>query len=232
MSSHVADLTPDLMRGRLTAAAAGVVARHGAEALTARRVAAAARTSTMAVYTHFGSMEALVRSVVEEGFGRLERRFVAGRQHADPVADVARLACAYVEHARENPELFAVMFGTVPLGRYRPVTPEELAVGRRGTLDRAGAALERCVEAKRIRPTAGSALSFRWWTLVHGYVVLEAAGYVGPERGIVRVLVPLLVDFFVGEGDDSVRAEASVAGAFGQAGVGDGEREGVTPDDQ
>ncbi|MBC6450246.1 TetR/AcrR family transcriptional regulator [Actinokineospora xionganensis] len=220
------------MRRRLTAAAAGLVARHGVEALTARRVATTAGTSTMAVYTHFGSMETLVRSVVEEGFDRLERRFVAEGRHPDPVTHVAGLTAGYVEHARENPELFAVMFGTVPMGKYRSVSSEELAAGRRGTLDRAGAALQRCVETKRIRPTPGSALSFRWWTLVHGYVMLEGAGYVAQDRGVDRVLVPLLVDFFVGEGDDERRAEASISVIFGHARspVGAGDQANATPD--
>lgn len=211
MSSDVADLTEDPTRRRLAEAAAALVAHHGSEALTARRVAAKAGTSTMAVYTRFGSMDALVRRVVEEGFERLEQRFLAEAESADPVRDVARLSRAYVEHARENSELFAVMFGTAPMGKYRPGTPEDLAVGRRGTLDRVGSVLERCVEAKRIRPTSGSALSFRWWALVHGYALLESPGYVAPDRGITRVLGPLLADFFIGEGDQGERARASVS---------------------
>ena len=41
----------------------------------------------------------------------------------DPLVDVARQTAAYVTHARENAELYAVMFGTAPLGAYRPQHP-------------------------------------------------------------------------------------------------------------
>lgn len=198
------------MRQRLTEAAARLAAAGGAGALSTRRVATEAGTSTMAVYTHFGSMEALVQAVVSEGFDRLEQRFLAVEPSDDPVRDVARLTAAYVDHARENAELYAVMFGLASLGSYRPVTPESLQVGRRETLDRVGAALARAVDAGRIRKATGSALSFRWWALVHGYVMLEGSGYVASETGTERVLGPLLVDFLVGEGDGAEQAAASV----------------------
>lgn len=90
------------MRRRLTEAAARLAAAGGAGALSTRRVATEAGTSTMAVYTHFGSMEALVQAVVSEGFDRLEQRFLAVEPSDDPVRDVARLTAAYVDHAREN----------------------------------------------------------------------------------------------------------------------------------
>lgn len=210
MSSDVPQVTDPPMRLRLTEAAARLVAGGGPSALTARRVASEAGTSTMAVYTQFGSMEALIRAVIEEGFGRLEQRFLTAQAGDDPVVDLGRLAAAYVEHARENPELYQVMFGTAPLGSYRPTTSAELSVGRKETLDRVGEALTRAVEDGRLRGPSSSALSFRWWAAVHGYVMLEAAGYIARDRGPQRVLGPLLVDFLVGEGDDPEYAATSV----------------------
>lgn len=212
MSSDVGEVTP--MRRRLLEAAARLVATGGADALTTRKVAAEAGTSTMAVYTQFGSMEALVGGVVEEGFARLEQRLVARPDTDDPLADVAARTAAYVAHARENDALTRVMFGAATLGRYRPVTPEQLEVGRRETLDRVGDALARAVASGRIRDAGGTALVFRWWVLAHGYAVLEGAGYVAPDRGPERVLGPLLVDFFAGEGDDPAAARASVEAGF------------------
>lgn len=210
MSSDVGDVTGSSRRRALTEAAARLVAAGGAGALSARKVAREAETSTMAVYTHFGSMEALVSAVVAEGFARLEERLVAVAATDDPLADVAAQTAAYVAHARESSELYAVMFGSAPLGAYRPQSPQELTVGRRETLDRVGEALQRAVGSGRLRDAGGAALSFRWWTLVHGYVMLETAGYLSSERAPGRVLGPLLVDLFVGEGDTPERAEASV----------------------
>ena len=204
------------MRQRLVEAAAALVAALGPSALSARKVANEAGTSTMAVYTHFGSMEALVRAVTTEGFERLEARFLAAEESDDPLRDVAALTAAYVGHARENLELYQVMFVTMPLGKYRPVSAEDAVVGRRGTLDRVATNLNRAIAAGRLRDAGGSALSFRWWAIVHGYVMLEAGGYVDPGRGVERVLAPLLTDLFVGEGDDPRAAADSVAAGLAQ----------------
>lgn len=198
------------MRRRLVEAAAELVAEGGAATLTVRKVAAAAGTSTMAVYTHFGAMEPLVAAVVEEGFAMLERAFVAVAPTDDPVRDVAAQTAAYLAHAREYAALYAVMFGTAPLGQFQLPPPSKDQRGRSATLDRVAANLERAVLAGRLRPDRPADLSFRWWTVAHGYAMLVTGGFVLDERGRDRVLEPLLAAFFVGTGDDPERAEASV----------------------
>lgn len=198
------------MRRRLVEAAAELVAEGGAGTLTVRKVAAAAGTSTMAVYTHFGAMEPLVVAVVEEGFAMLERAFLAVESTDDPIRDVAAQTAAYLAHAREYAALYAVMFGTAPLGRFQLPPPSKDQRGRAATLDRVAAALERAVQAGRLSADRPADLSFRWWTVAHGYAMLVAGGFVLDERGRERVLEPSLVAFFVGHGDDEERARASV----------------------
>lgn len=206
----MSELTADTMPRKLIEASARLVAAGGGSALTARRLAAAAGTSTMAVYTHFGSMEALVRAVVAEGFASMAAAFAAVPESSDPVADIGHQTATYVRYARENRDLYAVMFGIAPLGDFRPTSPEDLAVGRRETLDRVAVNLNRAAAAGRMSEARGGARSVRWWVIVHGYSLLEASGHVDAERGPRRVLAPLLSDFFVGEGDDRDRALASV----------------------
>jgi AcrR family transcriptional regulator len=198
------------MGRRLVEAAAHVLAGSGPSALSARKVAAAAGTSTMSVYTCFGSMEVLVRAVVEEGFAMLERRLVEVEPTDDPVRDVAAQTAAYLAHAREYAELYAVMFGTAPLGQFRLPPPTEEQRGRTQTLDRIAANLGRAVEEGRLRRAAAGDLSFQWWSSVHGYALLETTGFIHADPGRSRVLEPVLVAFFVGRGDDLARAEASV----------------------
>ncbi len=45
---------------------------------------------------------------------------------------------------------------------------------------------------------------------MHGYVILESTGYLSRADGPTRVLAPLLVDFFVGEGDEPANATESI----------------------
>jgi AcrR family transcriptional regulator len=199
----------DLRRSLMTAAA-NLLAESGPAALTARKVATAAGTSTMSVYSRFGSMEVLVRAVVDEGFAVLERELLAVPTTEDPLRDVAAQTAAYLRFAGENAVLYAVMFGTVPLGRFRPVTPEELQTGRRETLDRIAANLGRAVEAGRFRPAPTADLAFIWWSAVHGYAMLESSGHIHAATGRVRILERLLAALFTGLGDDLDVATRSV----------------------
>src|SRR4051794_3980827 len=96
---------PDDVRRRLLEAAALLLDEEGPDSLTARRLATQAGTSTMAVYTHFGGMQALVREIVVEGFRRFAERVTDQPTTEDPVADLEKLALAYRENALANPHL-------------------------------------------------------------------------------------------------------------------------------
>lgn len=198
------------MRRRLVGAAAHLLAEGGPGSLSTRKVASAAGTSTMSVYTHFGSMAGVVRGVVEEGFAMLERAFLEVPTTDDPVRDVAAQSAAMVEFAAEFAELYAVMFGTAPLGQFRLPPPSTDQRGRSQTLDRVAANLGRATEAGRLDDERPSILSFQWWSLVHGYAMLETAGFLVRGQARERVLGPALVALFVGLGDDRDRAEGSV----------------------
>lgn len=206
-------------RERLVTAAARALAEQGAAGFSARRVTAAAGTSTMTVYSEFGSMEALLEAVVDEGFRRLEEGFLAVTPTDDPLRDVAARTMAYVDFASRHRDLYGVMFGTIPLGQYERTTPEQLRTGRAGTLDRVGADLERAVDLGRLARRPSRNLSFTWWSTVHGYTLLETSGHIRAHPGRERILLDLLTVMFVGLGDDEERAGASVTAGFDAAAV-------------
>src|SRR5688572_3785779 len=110
-SPSVAD-QPDVRR-RLVEEAARILGEEGPSALSVRRLAGGAGTSTMAVYTHFGAMSAVVDEVATEGFRRLIDHVDAVGATDDPLADLQRMAAAYRDNALENRHLYAVMFGAV-----------------------------------------------------------------------------------------------------------------------
>src|SRR3989337_1764327 len=116
------------VRRRLLEAAALLLAEDGPDALTARRLASAAQTSTMAVYTHFGGMPALVKEIVAEGFTRLDAHQAAVPPTDDPLADLYDLAMAYRRNALENPHLYAVMFGATSLKGFQ-LTDADMEIG-------------------------------------------------------------------------------------------------------
>lgn len=205
-----AELRPDLPTPfRLLEAAARLLLEEGPAALSARRVAAAAGVSTMGLYTHFGSMERLVAAMIDEGYRRLGEALDAIVPGADPVADLAGQTRAYLGFARAQPALYGAMFGSLPLGNFRPTGPAALGTGRY-TLEKVAATMERAIAAGRFRPDVPFHLANQWWMSVHGYALLEAAGYLQPPASEAKVLWPGLERLFVGMGDQAEGARASL----------------------
>jgi len=196
------------MRVRLLEGAARLLAEEGPSALTLRRVATEAGTSTMAVYTHFGSMPDLADAVVAEGFARLAALLAEVPRTDDAITDLAGLGRAYLVNARQNPHLYAVMFGTASLGRYRPQTADERERGRY-TFDEMVETAGRAVEQGRLRSAEPLAIARQLWTAMHGYVMLDVGGYFG-EDGVEHVLVPMFVSLLSGLGADPDAALASI----------------------
>ena len=187
---------PDVRR-RLIEVAADVLSEEGPSALSARRLARDAGTSTMAVYTHFGGMPALVRAVVAEGFTRLHDRVAEIAQSDDPIVDLIAASSAYRAHALADPHLFLVMFGSASLGEYR-LTQEELEVGLAAFAQLAGL-VERVMDAGAIRPGDPAAVAGQFWAALHGYVMIELSGLShvveDPES---EILQPMLANLLAG----------------------------------
>jgi AcrR family transcriptional regulator len=86
-----------------------IVEAEGLDALTVRRVATAAGTTTRAVYTAFGSKEALVIALGAHGFDLLREALEARPETADPAADLVEAGVAvFRRFATEHPTLFGI----------------------------------------------------------------------------------------------------------------------------
>lgn len=195
-------------RERLLLAAIRLLEDGGPEALQARRLAAEIGASTMAVYTHFGGMRQLVEAVAREGFARFGRLMASVPQTADPVADLLRLGVAYRDHAVANPQLYRVMFGVTAPGGHRLwgmdtnelMSSGQFAEGRDafGVLVRGVARVIEAGEGPAEDPVGAAS---QIWSMAHGYVLLEIAGYFGPPgRGVESVFLPLAVKVISGLG--------------------------------
>ncbi|MGX1130581.1 AcrR family transcriptional regulator [Streptomyces glaucescens] len=197
------------VRRRLLDEAARVLAEEGPAALSARRLCTAVGASTMAVYTHFGSMAGLVREVIREGFDRFQARAEAVGTGGDPVHELARLCRVYQDFARTEPDVYAVMFGGSAIAGFE-LTDEDRQMGVR-LLRYPRDAIRRCVAAGRFRPDADADLLVRQlFASMHGLAQLAHAGYVIGVYGPADVLTGTLRDFAVAAGDEPGRAGESV----------------------
>ncbi|WP_176457419.1 MULTISPECIES: TetR/AcrR family transcriptional regulator [Nocardiaceae] len=206
--ARIAD--PDVGQ-RLLDAALRLLVRDGSGSLSTRRIATEAGTSAMAVYTHYGSIGGLIGAVIERGFADLASDMSAVGTTADPVRDLVALLLSSVRFAREQPNIYEILFVTSNLGQYRRTAPAELTAGRDSTLQLVVDCCERARAAGRFRSRSnGVALAYQWWSVSHGYILLELAGYAERESGTRKVLAPLLEAVAVGLGDDPVRTQSSL----------------------
>src|ERR1700759_2202906 len=184
------------VRAELLPAAVAILNEEGPDALQTRKVAGAAGTSTMAVYTHFGGMQALIAAVAEEGLRQFDEALTLP-QTDDPVADLLATGNAYRRYAIERPHMYRLMFGSTSAHGINAPSHDLLTLSVAEITDHYPSfahvvrGVQRCMLAGRI--TAGSAsddatvvaVAAQFWASVHGFVMLELAGYYGAQGSAV-----------------------------------------------
>ncbi|MGF2946420.1 TetR/AcrR family transcriptional regulator [Mycobacterium sp. Lab-001] len=215
------------VRGEMLLAAVGLLDENGPDALQTRKVAGAAGTSTMAVYTHFGGMHGLIAAVAEEGFRQLDAA-LSSPETDDPVTDLLALGAAYRRFAIGRPHLYRLMFGSTsahginaPAGNVLSLTVAQVEqhIPSFAHLVRG---VQRSMRAGRI--TFGSAAddeavvatAAQFWALLHGFVLLELGGFYGDDGAAVTlVLDSMRSKLLVALGDSPERVERSQRSAMG-----------------
>jgi AcrR family transcriptional regulator len=159
------------LRDRLLDVAADLVDREGPARVALRQVAAAAGTSTTAVYSLFGGKSQLLAAVVDSGFASF-----GASQRAVEKDGLAALGIAYREWALAHPALYRLMFGGA-LAAYTDCEPDAKAAEDSMAPLRAAVAAGQAAGTLRAAPLDVVAVSI--WGQVHGLVSLELA-QVGP----------------------------------------------------
>ncbi|MBA0050195.1 WHG domain-containing protein [Streptomyces sp. AJS327] len=163
----------EAVRERLVECATELLATRPRESVTVRAVAAAAETSTTAVYSLFGGKGGLISAVRDRAVASLYQDLSAVPPSADPLADLYALAVAYRCWGREHSHLYTVLFGGV-----RSFDPS----GEVGTSDPVRPLLTTIDRALTASVLAGDATSIALaiWGTLHGLVTLELAGALDP----------------------------------------------------
>ena len=221
MGAKSAAQVPDT-RTRLLEGALRLLSTEGPDALQVRRIAAEVGSSTMTVYTHFGSMVELCNAVIKEGLVRFGDAVGAVGHSDDPIADLFAQGVAYREFALNNAHLYRMMFGvSTPKTNQESIqdltvedSPTAIPEGKSafGLLAEVAA---RAAREGRITTSDSVGVAAQIWSAIHGYVLLEMAGFFGTEgNGTGEVLLPLTIGLLVGAGDERARAESSFQAAL------------------
>lgn len=191
------------VRDRMLGAALTVLSAEGAAAVTARRLAAEAGVSTMAVYTHFGGMDGVWHAVVDRGCRGLVAGFDEVGASRDPVTDVAAYGAVYIGRGLSDPELYRVMFADPRLSEHTDVLADE-------ALERLVAVVGRCTGRLGALPASGvTGLAYQLWLLWHGAVSLALVGMLKPKQ-VRQTVTDGMINLFAGLGDDRSHAGRSV----------------------
>ncbi|MFI6344292.1 TetR/AcrR family transcriptional regulator [Streptomyces sp. NPDC050560] len=193
----------DALRLRLINRAAATVFDRGPAALSLRRLAADARTSTTAVYSLFGNKAGLLASLYQEAMRLFVARLGDIASTGDPAGDVVRLGLAYREYALANPHLYAVLFqespaqfDATPDGKPQMYQPLVDAV-RRGQY----------AEQFTAEP-APEVVALACWATAHGLVSLELSGNEPPGLSIADSYERTLRALVAGWGVPSAHPDA------------------------
>jgi len=180
------------LKERLVEAGLQILREDGAAELTVRRIAEAAGTSTMGVYTRFGGRTGILESIYDRGFELLREAFSALPDNPDPIGRICDLGQAYRRFGLSNPALYAFLFER-PLPDFDP-DPTARWQALSSTFGVLVAAVSAATAAGKLA-TGLEPLhtAYLIWCIAHGLVSLELTHAVrrplpewfvsGPEEG-------------------------------------------------
>jgi AcrR family transcriptional regulator len=193
------------MEAALLEAAADLLDAEGPDALSVRRIAAAAGVAPMGVYNHFESKFGIVDALFMQGFARLSEALDTAGQGNDPYEALRECGRRYRALALAHPMVYQIMFLRAVPG----FEPSERAIECAGdAFSKLVAAVERAIAARVIVESPPFETARMIWASIHGWMALELMGIGDPtdqEAGFDRVCSTMLD----GLSPDTVRRSAA-----------------------
>ena len=157
----------------LLTSAAEILETEGPEALSVRRIAAAAGVAPMGVYNHFDSKNGIIEALFIQGFERLREALTTITETQDPYEALREAGRRYRALAKAHPMVYQLMFlRTLP--GYEP-SLAALEVAARA-FDSLVAAVQRAMVAGVIAEGPLTETAQLIWSSIHGWVSLELLG--------------------------------------------------------
>lgn len=161
----------------LLTAARRLLAEHGPEALTVRRIAGEAGMSTMNVYSRFGGKDGVIDELYADGYRRLIDAIDAVPHSGDIATELLEVATTYRTFAIDNPTYYGIMFRSAIPGFSPSQESVDMALG--GLAHLVGR-VQRGQESGQINTTFEAQSVAAWlWACCHGMVSFELDGQAG-----------------------------------------------------
>lgn len=160
----------EVQRAELARVACEMVDESGLESLSLRKLATRVGASTSVVYTLFGSKDGLLREMAQHALQKLSEP-MAAVESAVSLQYVSELALAFRAAALASPTYYRLL--------QRGVLRDELETLARDSCAYQTLlhAVQRCFDASLLTGSSVDAVTESLWSVVHGLVSLELAGY-------------------------------------------------------
>lgn len=198
--SRTADAETDLdehreLRNRIIESCMDILAEHGTEELSLRRIAEESDTSTQMLYTIFGGKDALLETVYEVGSRRLVERFEDVSSDLSPLKRLYELGQQYRAYALENRGLYETL--------YSSRLAEDEIVKKTDVYDVFREAIRDCFEEGLLTIGTPGRITEAFWAAAHGAIGLEISGYYDTDKEARRAYDEVIRAVFDGYRVDS-----------------------------
>jgi len=174
----------DETREDLLRVASGIIRRGGIEALTVRGLAAEAGVTTRAIYSLFSGLPEIISVLCARSTEAMVRHHEAVPVTDDPISEFLPLALAYRSAAREQADLYEMLYTpTAAPGQSAVEYPQQV----QRTIGRVQDTIRRASLAGQLRPLDDHELFQGLWGIVHGLTSLELRGVLGTPEECDRI---------------------------------------------
>jgi AcrR family transcriptional regulator len=169
-----------------------VVVKSGHQGINMRRLADKVGVSATAIYHYFESKEAILARLRIDAAQRLNDRIRGIDPRLPPHEFLGELGRQYLAYARENPNLYRLVFEAPFDERTKPEDHPVLYF----TYLAARGALEKMAGQGMPVPDAGH-MAMMGWMMLHGFCSLMMSGMLPPAEGMTREsLESLFMDYY------------------------------------
>jgi AcrR family transcriptional regulator len=153
----------------------------GEEGLTMRGIAARLGVSATALYQHFEGKASILRAIRFHGLSLMNKTLAPAFEHEDPLDQIRESALLYVNFARSNPWLYALLFAGEVTDTDSPNESERDAIYWAQQAIRS--AFQRGMELGKMRGDLDVETSpYLMWAANHGVAMLLITGRISEQH--------------------------------------------------
>lgn len=154
---------------------------NGIDKTNIRNIANAIDYSIGTVYVYFKDKNDILHALHTEGFAELSTRFKVLFSVSDPMERLRAMGMVYMIYARENPDMYDLMFTVKAPIEFLNAQQNESWNEGKATFDVLRTTVKQCMEHGHFKGHDLEPLAFMIWSLVHG---MSALGISSRSKGV------------------------------------------------